>query len=334
VSDSVLILTECGRDIGFGHLTRCLSIANAFQEVGIDAQILLAADESVSELFSAQVRLVKWYGLSNGLNTELADARGLVLDSYRVTEDQIGQVARANSRVAVIDDVLRRRPQVGVVIDWTVGAERFAFPEKLPGVRYLLGSRYCAARPEFKFAARRKFPACPHSLLVTFGASDPRGATGPVLSMLQQRFPDCDKAVVLGPAFRDSSVQQMGEARTSFHQSVDAQQMRTLMAQADIAICAGGQTLYELASQGLPPAIVSAIDNQKDDIRGFIDAGFGVNGGSWNGSDFLNVLASSIQSLWPAAVRERHSAAGRQCVDGLGAGRLVAALLAQWGSTQ
>jgi len=106
--------------------------------------------------------------------------------------------------------------------------------------------------------------------------------------------------------------------------------MQALMTQADIAICAGGQTLYELASQGLPPAIVSAIDNQKDDIRGFIDAGFGVDGGSWDRPGFLDCLASSIQSLWPAAVRERHSAAGRQCVDGLGARRVVAALLAQW----
>jgi spore coat polysaccharide biosynthesis predicted glycosyltransferase SpsG len=334
VSDFVLILTECGADIGFGHLTRCLSLAEAFRNAGVNAQIWIEADDSISGQLPDSVRLVSWHEALDSLDAELSRASAVIVDSYQVTEGQIGQAVRANAKVAVIDDVFRRQPQVGAVIDWTVGAECFAFPEKLPGVCYLLGSRYCAVRPEFETAARRNFPASPRTLLTTFGAADPSGVTGPVLAMLQQRFPDCDKAVVLGPAFRDPSIQQMQDARTSFHPSVDARQMKALMAQADIAVCAGGQTLYELASQGLPPAIVSAIDNQKDDIRGFIDAGFGVDGGSCDRPGFLDVLASSIHSLWPAAVRERHSAAGRQCVDGLGAGRVVAALLAQWGAAK
>jgi len=334
VSDLVLILTECGADIGFGHLTRCLSLADAFQQAGIDSQILLASDGSAPGQLPAPVRPVDWYGLPNGLNLELSQARALILDSYRVTVEQIHQIAQTNSRLAVIDDVFRRHPQGRVVIDWTAGADRFAFPEKLPGVCYLLGTHYCAVRPAFQTVAERNFPIHPRSLLVTFGAADPCRLTKPVLAMLRQRFPDCDKAVVLGPAFCDSSIQQMRELRTSFHSSIDARQMRTLMTQADIAVCAGGQTLYELASQGLPPVIVSAIENQKDDIRGFINAGFGVDGGSWGRPGFLDALASGVQSLWSVSARKRHSGAGLRCVDGLGATRLVAALQAQWESAQ
>ena len=35
----VFILTEGGKDIGFGHITRCISLSEAFEEKGIYPEV-------------------------------------------------------------------------------------------------------------------------------------------------------------------------------------------------------------------------------------------------------------------------------------------------------
>ena len=47
----VSFLTEGGREIGFGHLTRCLSISQAFEEQGITPEfIIVDGDDSILDL--------------------------------------------------------------------------------------------------------------------------------------------------------------------------------------------------------------------------------------------------------------------------------------------
>ncbi len=326
----VLILTECGSDIGFGHLTRCLSLADAFRKAGMDAEVWAAADEQMAQSLPEAVRPVHWYGLPDDLKAEAARAYGVLLDSFRIDTEEIERISAINRRTAVIDDFPRRQYFSGVIIDWTIGVEHFAFPARRAGVSYLLGSRYCALRPEFNCVAEREFSDPPRSLLVTFGGADFRDLTRQVVARLQGEFPDLEKLVVVGPAVRDASFRALEDTGTSFYVDVDARQMQALMARADIAVCGGGQTLYEVASQGLPPVIVSIVDNQEDDIRGFIHAGFGIHAGRWDQPDLLDAITKGIRELWRPDTRIRYAAAGRQCVDGHGAQRLASALLAQW----
>jgi spore coat polysaccharide biosynthesis predicted glycosyltransferase SpsG len=333
MQNPILILTECGSDIGFGHLTRCLSLAHGFRCAGKNVQIWVAADALSSEKLPEFVRAVRWYGLDGELEAEAARAHAILLDSFKISAEDVERIFRINPRTAVIDDYPRREYTAGVVIDWTVGAENYAFPQRRPGVRYLLGSRYCALRPEFQSVAKREFLLPVRSLLVTFGGSDVRALTRPVVDMLQREFPDLEKLVVAGPALHDPSFQALEDTNTSFHSNVGARQMQAMMAQADIAVSGGGQTLYELASQGLPPVIVSIVDNQEDDIRGFIRAGFGVYAGQWDQPDLLDSITKCIGELGFPDNRTRQAAAGRQCVDGHGAERLTSALLAQWEGT-
>ena len=43
----IVILTEGGRDIGFGHLARCSAIYHAFKERGVRPQFLIQGDKSI-----------------------------------------------------------------------------------------------------------------------------------------------------------------------------------------------------------------------------------------------------------------------------------------------
>ncbi|MFN7088744.1 MAG: UDP-2,4-diacetamido-2,4,6-trideoxy-beta-L-altropyranose hydrolase, partial [Candidatus Paceibacteria bacterium] len=45
-----IILTEAGKNIGFGHLTRCIGLYQGFKEKGLSVEIIVNADESVDFL--------------------------------------------------------------------------------------------------------------------------------------------------------------------------------------------------------------------------------------------------------------------------------------------
>lgn len=329
--DRILILTECGAETGFGHLTRCSAIAEAFRDTGAEVELWVATDEVSQARLPRGAQPRNWYELSVTDAAELAAATAVMVDSLVASPAQVDRIAQCNPWIAVIDDWLRRPHDHGIVIDWTIGAEKFAYPQRHPAVRYLLGSRFCALRSEFAVTAVRDHASAPRQVLVTFGGSDPRGLTVPVLARLAQDFPALHRQVVVGGAVRDRAfIETLRDEHTSFHVACDARQMRTLMAEADLAICAGGQTLYELAAQGLPPVVVRVVDNQTDDLREFAAAGFTGLAGDWDAPELLDRVVVGVRALQSGAERQRRAAAGRACVDGRGARRLAAACREFW----
>ena len=47
---NVFILTEGGKNIGFGHITRCTSIYEAFDEIDIPPQFIVNGDGDIENL--------------------------------------------------------------------------------------------------------------------------------------------------------------------------------------------------------------------------------------------------------------------------------------------
>jgi UDP-2,4-diacetamido-2,4,6-trideoxy-beta-L-altropyranose hydrolase len=329
--DRILLLTDYGSEIGFGHLTRCLSLAYAFGETGREVGLWVFGDKPVQAQLPPWAKAIDWICLPDEAVTELRQAYAVVVDSLAVTPQFCERIGQINPRLAVVDDWPRRPYNRGIVIDWTIGAEKFAYPDKSANTRYLLGCKYCAIRSEFDTPPQRFFNETPRTVLITFGGSDIRQLTAPILSLLDDEFPSLQKDVIVGPGVRDVSfLDKAYSGHTTFHFACDAFQMCTLMRRSDFAICAGGQTLYELASQGLPPVVISVIDNQQDDVREFGAVGFAHVVGGWNSSKLISKVTLGVRAVWPSAERRRRSTIGRRCIDGRGAQRLVAACMEYW----
>ncbi len=101
-----------------------------------------------------------------------------------------------------------------------------------------------------------------------------------------------------------------------------------VFANSGLVISAGGSTLYDLACLGIPSIAVGIADNQKIVIESMVAAGATVAGG-WSttlGCDRILELTDEI--LARTTVRQRMREAGRALVDGEGADRIVARMLA------
>lgn len=317
-----LILTDCGGNVGYGHINRCASIKSALLQR--NAQVFSA----VYQLGSGTIDC-DWVGHWENSLPELFNAFSpthILVDSFRVDTDFFKKLALLTLNLAIIDDFPERDHQNGVIINWTIGAELDSFIPRQPGVVYLLGSKYCCLRTEFLKATIEKNNSDKLKVLVTFGGSDIRGLSLPVVDFLIKNYPMLSVSLVLGAGTSPELVKQLPKQAT-IHRNCSAGEMCNLMDGSDFAICGGGQTLYEMASRGLPPIIIPLIDNQMADINGFTSRNFGLKTEEWDSPSLMSSVDDSIKKMQDPQLRLAHAKIGLGLVDGKGLARLVTALL-------
>jgi len=78
----ILILTEGSEEIGFGHITRCMSIYQAFQERGLDTELVVNGNGSIEKLMEGiNHRIINWLQTDEFFSI-IQDADIIVVDSY------------------------------------------------------------------------------------------------------------------------------------------------------------------------------------------------------------------------------------------------------------
>ncbi len=312
----ILFVCEASPELGGGHVMRCLTLARALQAQGADCAFLAGA--GVARILSAFAPDMTITG------EEAADL--VVLDSYRMGRELEDGWREKAGRLAVIDDLVRPH-HADLVLDPSFG--RHASDYEAPVV--LAGPAYALVRPEFAEArgaamARRDGPVARG--LIALGLTDVGGITGRTVQALLPRLNEVALDVVVGSgAFSLPVLEALAsEGRISLH--VDSREMAQLMAQADLAIGAGGASVWERACLGLPAITLIVADNQRD-LAMKLD-GAGVTqalDARWPG------LEQRLGEAWDRLVGDQTarlamSRASATLCDGLGAGRAAAALLA------
>ena len=79
----VLILTEGGRGIGFGHIKRCVSLYQAFAEKGIIPEIIVNGDETVESLLKGKnYQIFNWLKNTGIVLSIVKDADIVICDTF------------------------------------------------------------------------------------------------------------------------------------------------------------------------------------------------------------------------------------------------------------
>lgn len=324
------ILTEGGKNIGFGHMTRCLSVAQALADKGIAVTFIVEGDESIAAfLKNKKYHVFPWRRQEKKLFEIIKNARILIIDSYLADVSLYKKLAQLTGAIVYFDDNKRLSYPGGFVVNGSLCAKEFRYPQG-NGRRYLLGVKYAPLRKEFWTAGRKKINREVKKVLVLFGGSDFKSLIPSVVKLLNAHYPHWVKNIVIGRAFRHSKdIKCLENARTIFVRSPDVSAMKELMRESDLAISAGGQTLYELAKMGVPTVVVAVAKNQFNNIKGWARKGFIEYAGWYEKKDLPLRLLKCIKTLSPYSSRWKRSRLGQAAVDGKGPSRIVEAVLSR-----
>ncbi len=337
VNPTVLFRVEAGVGVGLGHLQRCLALAEALAERGARPAFLLPPSEDARGRLSAAGFPGSDLSAVSGSQEDAADvvarahainAAIVIVDSYTVGAAYLDVLRTSGMRVVVLDDLARETLPAHVVINGGAQARSMAYRSSTGDTRFLLG-------PEFALLARDVVPrtvrpiAQVEQVLVTVGGDDPHDALVPCIEAVAA-VGALHITAVVGPfSHRGAAVHAVAE-RSPVPVTVieGARGLRALIAETDIAVSAGGQTLYELAVAGTPTIAVPLFDNQRGSVDALVAAGAVVAVDGFGTPGFRARLTHAVASLCAdLPARERLRAAARALVDGLGAGRAADVVL-------
>lgn len=260
-----------------------------------------------------------------------AEADAVVLDGPHFDRGWVDELVASGLVVASLDDRGLAPLPTPAVINPGFGAEALA--ERYPAsATRLLGRRYHLLRREFRALPPGGDPpaARVRRVVITMGGSDPVGATARVLGAVPGR--DLELVVVLGPGFRNhlALAPSASAARKRGHRVTLVEHPPSLapvLAGCDLAISAAGGTLAELAYLGRPTYAVAIVDDQIELAARQREAGL-IAGGLPLTTMTNDALAAELGALLAdPSQRAALAAASAATIDGLGADRILAALL-------
>ena len=199
----VFIITEGGKNIGFGHITRCLSLYQTFEERGIKLKFIVNVDNDVEYLLKkVNYKIFNWLEEKNKLFGILKGADIVIIDSYLADISVYNTLSDLVKLPVYIDDNKRLDYPDGVVVNGNIHAKKINYPKK-DGITYLLGTKYTPLRKEFWEVPEKKIREKIESIMVTFGGDDAKNITPKILAFLNEKYPNLFKNVIIGRAFQN-----------------------------------------------------------------------------------------------------------------------------------
>jgi UDP-2,4-diacetamido-2,4,6-trideoxy-beta-L-altropyranose hydrolase len=340
---TILIRADASVEIGTGHAMRCLALAQAWQDAGGTAIFAVASSTpSLLARLSAEqfeyVCIPADAGSSEDAErtVELSRSRGvnwIVLDGYAFGPAYQRQIKASGAKLLSIDDNAEASEfHADIVLNQNVHAREAMYSRRGPETRFLLGPRFAMLRQEFKpwRGWRRQIPMAARRVLVVMGGSDPRDLSSRVLHAIPSLDLDGLEVRIAtgGSNPRISSLQQLcGKFPAVAQLEVDAS-MPDLMAWADLSVAAAGSTCWELCLLGLPAIVIDAAQNQLAIARELNRLGIAIHIPLLQVT--TEILAKQIHSLAVnAELRRTMSQKAAGLVDGPGAERVVAAMIAE-----
>lgn len=283
--------------IGFGHLIRCLTLANELRHNGVQCNFvcrdhagniaakvidsgfsvfMLKRHNEVALSEGAELEYDAWLGCSWQTDADETNAilrviqpDWLIVDHYSIDVKWEEALSKNYKKLMVIDDLANRDHCCDVVLDQNLFRNmKHRYDGRVTSqCLQLLGPKYALLQPEYRHfrekARARKSPI--KNLIISFGGSDQSNLT--------------ELAVLAALSFEGefSSINVVMPSASPFYNQVegliksikkatlysDLPSLAPLILEADIGIGAGGATNWERFCLGLPSLVITLAENQK-----------------------------------------------------------------------
>ncbi len=314
----IVFRTEGNHRQGLGDLWGCIALAKECLRRSDETAFMISEDTQAQEILEKEG--LRFHGF-HSLSEEQEFLRSFCPDVVVVNKlNNFPEYIRALKSLAGLVVTMEDTAEGAQLADLRINI-LYHTPRAVTEISYM------ALRREFQKLHCREKPSRRQvqKLLITQGGSDTYGFTPKVVRALEGMAHRPHVWVVTGPAFRHQS--QLKEALaastldlTHIH---DATNLARLMHEADLAISAGGITLFELACVGTPAIAICGEPFEVETalrLEGMgtvVNLGFGGNLNDAKIHQTVDRLAADFQA------RQRMSLRGKSLVDGRGAERIM-----------
>ena len=335
----IFIRVDSSTKIGYGHLIRCLALADTLKKsfkinficTNLNGNLISQICKKNFEVFrfntkSQRINVKKDAEKTISIIKKYRNKKSLlILDSYILSQEWENRVRPYVKRLIVIDDLMDRKHSCDLIIDQNLHTQMNSlYTKSVPkNCVKLLGPDYAILRNQFiaqrKYAKIRSLPL--KNILVSFGGSDNENHTLHTLTSLKKLNSDVNVNVVTGTAnIGKKIIKNFCKKNFNYNYFEQVENMAKLMQVADLCIGSSGTTTWERCCVGLPAIAIVTSNDQKDIASAVSKNKCIINLGKIKKSDNVNYVRL-MKNLKNSELQNM----SRNCmklVDGKGAARI------------
>ena len=282
VEMKIVFRVDASGEVGYGHLSRCINLAEVLRSRGNEVSFVCRDDEAKS-FRALEDRLFATVLLPNLAGGEPVNQQEdaqqtiqalqgerpnwLIVDSYTLDKNWEQHLRPHVAKIAVIEDLSDREHDCDLLLDQNY-SERSAesFEKFVPNTcELLLGPRFALIGEQFRKLRESKLKPTPElkRVFVFCGGSDPQNLTQQVIDEIScSELGNVAVDVVVGAQNKtfDRGAALKSNVNIEIHDA--GGEFARIMGTADLAIGAGGTTSWERMCLGIPSIVVSIADNQ------------------------------------------------------------------------
>ena len=325
----IVIFTEGGSNIGLGHLSRCGALHDEIINRGIAVEIVLSGDGDNFDLANQMsITNANWLSVDY-LEACINSTDYCIVDSYLAPEYLYRTISTSCRKALFLDDNSRIIYPEGIVVNPSLCVENLDYAMN-EGVTYLLGRDYIILRTPFEKIEKKVIAKEVKNVLITLGGADTKHVIPRIFTEICEKHPNIKFNVIMGNYFQESQTIQKDKPKNiDLFNNIDAELMKTLMVNADLAITAAGQTIYELLATSTPFIAIKTADNQINNVRGLKEINPDQIVIEYSDNLFLEKLNIVFSKFLKKEERKNQMDCYQYTIDGLGKKRILDCFLGE-----
>jgi len=325
-SKKIVIRTDSSKKIGTGHISRDLELAKLLKK---HAEIIFLTKNNESSIkkitkngFKAIIISSK-NELENNLDQINPDIIILdVLEKYKYNNYMNFLKSKCQKLICIFDEPSKQDIKADIIINGHPKQDPEWYKNKKS--TYLVSPKYFIMNPKFS-SKSNKLRKKVKTILLTFGGSDHNDLIFDVLKIIDKFDEKFNIIIAIGLAFgkEDKLKQAIKKLSHKVKIKKNLPNLISVFLKSDIAITAGGNTIFERIAIGTPGITINQLKIQQTISSAFAAKKANINLGMYDKfseEKLLNKLKELINNF---ESRKKISDSGKKIVDSLGAVRIA-----------
>ena len=333
----IIFRTNGGKNIGLGHVYRCISLAQAMKESKKDIEIVFVSNIETKEIIEEnQFEFISSNSFDQNDLFEIKKLKPdlIVFDSY-LADNQYLRRLKNISRFVVFDDNndIYDSSIPDLIINGNLHALKLNYINK---EKHLLGPKYLVMKKEYW---KNQFENASHSLknnrknsttlMITTGGTDSNKVMIRLIKVLKDF--DMKKKVIIGPLYEDKYIEDIKNEISDnlfFELIYKPKSLKKYIESSDYVLTAAGSTVYEVLTLKKIPIIYTLAENQKLIAKELENYGI-INLGSFNNIDYCNLKNLIKEIVLDKKISSNSLESLFDMFDGQGARRIAKKLIGE-----
>ena len=275
----LLIISDGSPEIGYGHLVRCITIAEYLFKKGWSCTIL---DPGCDILNVPFLKIKNFKKITYKYLNKIIDYSNTnnffdltIIDGYNFTESFKSSLYNISKKIMIIDDLAKSKNVCDIILDQTPGRITTDYKNLVPNKCHILtGTKYIPLRSSILNGnilnnyKKRRFKKRKRKILISLGSTDPDNISIKVLKFLLAYNLNIEIRVISTKHFNNLLAMQrllkLNKNKFKIFLNPTAEVLKKIYLDTDLSIGSCGIAIWERIYYRIPNVIYNPNEVQKD----------------------------------------------------------------------